>query len=366
MKLFKSVIFVAMAVAAVSCGRSVAHIQGTIADAPEQNVIVKLLNTNTFTVLDTVRTDASGKFAYDVEVAEGQPEFVYLFDDEDKFASLLLMKGDNVTVDVDAAGKCTVEGSEESVKLQQVEDDFYNFAYAMATSDDGSEMSRMYIDYYRKCVKYVLANPGSMTSIQVLYQNLNEDFPIFSQNTDALHFRKVYDTLVELYPESKYVKALLSETERREKIMNLNSVLSMASEQGFPDFTLPDVKGQKVKVSEVDARVILLHFWVSTENAHTLFNTETLLPLYEDYHSRGLEIVSVALDTDKAHWASVVKNQNLPWINLCDGLGTACPAVALYNLEQIPATFVIANGELLDSQIGGEKALRKELDKLLK
>lgn len=366
MKLFRTLTLAILAVAAVSCSRSVAHIEGSLAGIPDQNVVVKQLSTNTFQVLDTVRTDDSGHFAYDVEVAEGQPEFIYLYFDDTKFASLLLQKGDNVSVNLDDEGHSTVEGSEESLKLQKVEDDFQDFVYNMTHSTDGAEMSRTYIDYYRKCVKYILANPKSLTSMQVLYQKLNDDFPIFSQATDALHFRTVYDSLSVVYPESEYVKALRLETERREQIMNLNSVISTAPESGYPDFALPDNKGRKVKLSEVEARVILLHFWSSTENAQTIFNTDTLLPIYEEFHDRGLEIVSVSLDTDKAHWASVVKNQKLPWINLCDGRGTACPAVVLYNLEQIPTTFVIADGSILDAQIGGLDALRKELNKLLK
>ena len=56
-----------------------AKIDGAIEDAPSSEVIVKLLNVNRYEVLDTVSTDASGRFSYKVDVEKGQPEFVYVF-----------------------------------------------------------------------------------------------------------------------------------------------------------------------------------------------------------------------------------------------------------------------------------------------
>ena len=61
-----------------------------------------------------------------------------------------------------------------------------------------------------------------------------------------------------------------------------------------------------------------------------------------------------------------MKQQNLPWINVCDGLGADSPYVVTYNLQALPATYIIADGELVDGQVVDEKSLRKLLDKLLK
>ena len=74
----KIIAFAAAMTALVSCGGN-ARIDGTVADAASSEVIVKLLNSNRYEVLDTVRTDASGHFSYKVDVAEGQPEFIYVF-----------------------------------------------------------------------------------------------------------------------------------------------------------------------------------------------------------------------------------------------------------------------------------------------
>ena len=97
-----------------------------------------------------------------------------------------------------------------------------------------------------------------------------------------------------------------------------------------------------------------------------MFNLDFLKNIYEDYHKKGFEIYQVALDPDKALWARVVKEQKLPWINVCDSRGSASPYALLYNISSVPAAFVIADGELVDGDMVTEKAFRKRIEQLLK
>lgn len=379
MKLSKVVLCGAAALAAVSCSKT-AKIQGTVAEAPQSDVIVKLLDVNTYKILDTVKTDASGRFSYSVDVAEGQPEFVYVFYGDTKIASLVLEAGDRVTVEADTLGSYKVSGSEESVKLQEVEKNYSEFigrvsgilsaaAEGDMTAEDMSGINRAiskeYISYYRKAVAYVVANPKSITSVPVFFQTVDTGFPVFNQPTDAVTFRAICDSLKTVFPESKYVKALDREAVRREQAFSLNLKLAEQEQVNFPDIVLPDINGQKSALSAVDAKIILVYFWTASDAAHKMFNVDTLLPLYEQYHSRGFEIYSIAVDTDKATWAASVRNQKLPWVNVCDGLGTACPALALYNITSIPTSFVISNGSLTTEKIGSVEGLRAYLQKNL-
>ena len=148
--------------------------------------------------------------------------------------------------------------------------------------------------------------------------------------------------------------------------MELAARLDTADEIGYPDITLPDVKGQKVRLSDVDAKVILVQFWTATEAAQKMFNMDVLKSLYDDFHGKGFEIYQVSLDPDKNLWANVVKEQNLPWINVCDALGARSQYAALYNLPALPATFIISDGALVDGKVVDEKSLRKLLATLLK
>lgn len=365
-----------MAVAA--CGNK-ARIEGELSGAPSSEVIVKLLNINHYDVLDTLKTDANGKFSYKVDVQEGQPEFVYLFYKDTKIASVLVEAGDKVSVTADTLGTYTVEGSAESVKLAQVEKEYAD-AYArlselssQAVAAKGAaaeelrrQITQEYISYYRSRVIYVMENTKSLTVVPVLFQSFGSDLPVFAQSTDAIHFATVSDSLELVYPESKYVKALRAEAKKRQNYLDLEVRLNNAEVIGYPDIELPDVNANKIKLSQVDAKVTIVFFWSAADAAQKMFNLDFLKGLYEDYHKKGLQIYQVALDPDKAAWAKTVKGQNLPWINVCDSRGTASPYVYLYNIPSVPAAFIIANGELVDGEMSTEKSFRKRIEQLLR
>lgn len=372
----KSVIFLAAAALIAACTPT-ARIDGTIGTAPSSEVIVKLLDVNRYEVLDTVATDAAGKFSYKVEVEKGQPEFVYVFYKDTKVASLLLEAGDKVAVTADTLGSYTVEGSEESQKLAQVEKDYAaaltklnDIALRMeaASGAEADELRRAlgkeYVEYYRNCVRYILQNSKSLTVVPVLYQSFGADLPVFAQTTDAIHFVNVSDSLATVYPDSKYVKALRKEAERRYNYLELESYIQNAEAIGYPEIELPDINANKIKLSEVDSKVIMVYFWSASNAGQKMFNLDVLKSLYDDYHKKGFEIYQVSLDVDKTSWAQVVKQQNLPWINVCDSRGVDSPYVRTYNIGAVPATFIIADGELVDGQVTDEKSLRKLLDKL--
>lgn len=369
-----------IAAALVSCAGK-ASVKCTLADAPESEVIVKLLNINQYEVLDTVKTDAAGQFLYKVDVEKAQPEFVYLFYKDTRIASLLLQKGDRVTVEADTLGSYTVSGSEESEKLMQVEKDLADFSarfIALSTRLDQTDqtspqadtlrrqLAREYINYYRGRLRYVMSNPYSMTTIPVLFQMVGVNLPVFGQQTDAIHFSNVSDSLETLYPDSRYVKALRREADRRYRMLEMSTMLEKAEPVDYLDLDLPDVTGVKRKLSGVGAKVILLHFWDPAQPAQKMFNNDVLKPLYEKYSGKGLEIYQVAISADKAGWARTVKDQGLGWINVCDGLGTASSAVSTYNLSALPVSFILSDGQMLDERVTDAASLNRVLSRLLK
>lgn len=368
----------AATVFAAACSNG-AKVEGILDGAASSDVVVKLLNINRYEILDTVRTDAAGKFVCKVEIKEGQPEFIYLFHNEVKVASLLLEAGDKVAVEADTLGNFTVEGSEESLKLAQVEKDYADafarlntLADRMASASDKEnealrkELGQEYVNYYRSCVRYVMNNRSSLTVVPVFFQNFGTELPVFGQTTDAILFRDAADSLEAIYPDSRYVKALRTEADRRFGYLELTSRLESADEIGYPDIELPDVQANKIKLSEVDSPVVMVYFWSAADASQKMFNLDVLKSVYDTYHKKGFEIYQVSMDVDKARWARVVKEQNLPWINVCDSRGAQSPYALMYNLAALPATYIICDGALVDGQVVDEKSLRRLLDDLLK
>ena len=113
-------------------------------------------------------------------------------------------------------------------------------------------------------------------------------------------------------------------------------------------------------LSDLSGKAILLVFWSTTDVNQKLFNRE-LLDIYDRYSSLGFEIYQVCVDTDKTAWSGAVANQELPWINVCDGLGSASPAVTTYNIREVPSVFLIDKSgtivarDIFDSKL--EKAI---------
>lgn len=380
----KIISLAAVAFALISCGGSdkgvadKAAIDGTLMVSPSSEVVIGMLDVNRMVILDTLMTDEAGKFSYELEVSKGDPEFVYVYREGSKVASLLLDAGDAVSFTVDADGVISVEGSEESEKLMQVEKEQAEmnamFAELSAEYESASKaradeivemMTKEYRDYNRNSVKYVMENSHSLTVVPVLYRKLGE-LPLFTMTTDAVLFSSIADSLAVTYPDSRYAKALKNEADARFAELELASRMKDAEVVGYLDVELPGLDGKIKKLSELDSKVILLYFWTSTNAGQNIFNTEFLKKIYNDYHNKGFDIYQVSLDTDKVMWATTVMSQDLPWTNVCDIRGAASPYVTLYNLQVIPSAFVISGGELVDGSIVDEKSFRKLLDEHLR
>ncbi len=213
-------------------------------------------------------------------------------------------------------------------------------------------------------MRYIIENSRSLTSVPVIFRKVG-DLPVFNQRMDGLHYRALADSLAAVYPTSPYVRALQKEASARMKKLDFSGKIDSVAVVGFPDIELPDIRSEKVKLSSVEGKVVLLHFWTSTDAAQKLFNQDVLKPLYQKYHAKGLQIYQVALDTDKFGWAQVVKAQKMPWVNVCDIRGGASTNVMLYNVANLPTTYVIADGEMYAEQPTDAQSLRCIVAKIL-
>ncbi len=379
-KIIKSLVLIAGVIALASCSNS-AKIKLTLTDAPEAEVVLKIQDINKYTVVDTLLTDANGVVSYKLPLEKDQPEFAFFYYKGTRIASLLLQGGDKVELVADTLGSYTVSGSVESELLLEVERDYaqikevfadYELQLEEVANDPvklgelSKEMSKSYIDYYRSRVKFIMTNSHSLTVVPVLYQSIG-NLLVFSQPTDAILFRNMCDSLSTTYPNSKYIKSLQAEAEKRFQGLSLESHLKSADIIGFPDVDLPDIKGDKVKLSSLDSKLILLYFWDSGNPEQKMLNLDILLSVYKDYHSKGFEIYQVSMSPDKALWAQVVDSQELPWVSVCDVRGNSSPYVTTYNLTSLPQAFIIYDGALVDEKnIQDEKSLREVLNRRLK
>ncbi|MBR0222848.1 MAG: TlpA family protein disulfide reductase [Bacteroidales bacterium] len=357
----------------------VARIYATLEGAGDSSVVLQKFNYNRLVPVDTFRTDRDGHFNAKVKLKGQAPYFYYLYLGGSPVASLVLLPSDQVTVHVPADGPFTVEGSEESRLFQELNASFTQASDQMkslsaslsdASSDEevkevNKAMSRLYVDYKRQTIKYIVNHPRSITSAVALFQRFNENLPVFGQESDVVIFKTVQDSLMQVYPKSEYLTAIRDAIDAQSKNLALSSRLNDVAVISFPDLTMPDVDGQSRTLSDMEGKVIVLSFWSVAQDEHKLFNVD-LAEIYAKYHDRGLEVYQVSLDIDKPSWASVVKSQKLPWTSVNDGLGIQSPAVNHYNVDRVPTMFVIdRSGDIAGRDVFDKDALEQMIRHLL-
>lgn len=338
-----------------SCGKAV--VKGSFDAAPASGkVVAKTIEGQAMKVMDTLELKGDA-FRYSIRLKKGQPEFVYLYCGDVKVASLLLSAGDRVDVKCDTAGNWTVSGSEECEALRQNE-----LAHA-ALMASGDITAKQYVDHYRKMVKYVMSNSKSLTVIPVLFSKVGS-LHVFGQINDAFLFNDVADSLETVYPDSRYLRMLRAEAKARTNRMTLEDMLAKANAADFPELNLPDTKGRKLSLTEMvekgDATLVV--FWNAAQPLTKMYNLEVLLPVFKEFRHKGLNIYQVDISGDKTGWAMVVKEQKLPWTNVCDITGTS---VMQYGITAEPSVILIHDHDVKVVEPGLLADLRKAVSAVL-
>lgn len=364
-----------------SCNnKPTASISATIIGANDSTKLeLKRYNVNKLQEVDTIITNAEGKFTYKVKLPNDSPNFYYLYFCDTPVAILVLLPGDNVELISDSLGLYNIVGSEESQLLLEANKEFSEASFAldelaaqaMEANDQAkikeinTQMGRVYVNQKRNATRRVLANPGSITSATILFQKFNDNLLVFPEATDMILFQRVRDSLAVKYPHTEYLSILDNEIQKRKSIMDMTTKLSDVQTVGFPDLVMPDIDGEDRMLSDSKGKVIILSFWSVSQNDHKMFNND-LLDIYNAYHDKGLEIFQIALDVDKPTWAATVKAQNLPWISVNDGYGTNSSSIIAYNIEKIPSMFIIdRGGDIVGKDIFDKQKLESAIKKLL-
>jgi peroxiredoxin len=106
-----------------------------------------------------------------------------------------------------------------------------------------------------------------------------------------------------------------------------------------PSFTVTDVDGKKVSLSDLSGKIVILDFW-ATWCAPCKASTRELEKLHEKYKARGVVIMGVSMDTGKSAAEQVREfagKNGLTYRMLMDD-GRMSKAYAVRN---IPAAFIL-------------------------
>ena len=84
-----------------------------------------------------------------------------------------------------------------------------------------------------------------------------------------------------------------------------------------PNFSAPSPEGVMLKLNEIKGKVTIIDFWASWCKPCRIENPN-LVSLYNEYHVKGLEIISISLDseTQKSAWIKAIEKDQLNWYNI--------------------------------------------------
>jgi len=87
--------------------------------------------------------------------------------------------------------------------------------------------------------------------------------------------------------------------------------------------------------------------------------------LYNELHSKGLNIIGVSLDEDATAWKAAIAKDKLTWTQISNLKKWKDPIALDYEVEGIPATFILdAKGNIVAKDLRGEE-LRVKIKELL-
>lgn len=131
-----------------------------------------------------------------------------------------------------------------------------------------------------------------------------------------------------------------------------------------PDIAIPDAQGNIVKLSKLKGKVVLVDFWASwcgpcRRSMPALRNT------YAAYKAKGFEIYGISLDEDKKDWKKAIAADKITWIQVNEPGGWESRTAKAWNIEAIPATFLLDKKGKVVAVNPTETELKALLKKLL-
>ena len=366
MKTIFKISFLSILLAFVACSKTEKiNIMGTGKGAEGDTIFIQNLQNNELTTIDYKVFDDDEYFKFTLEKSL-YSEYYFLKVNDGKQLIIVCDSSNFVTIDadVDALNKAKIEGSKVSEQIQKtallVSDlraDYATFESKYKVSDNENEMKNLITEMSDKIQtvkdfigKEIYKSPRSYYSYFALFQRLNDADLLFSPyNEDDYKYFAAAATAYNVFrkndPRTIALYDLVNDALKQQREDVWKKMIDEAP-AGIPDIAMKDYKDVDRKLSDYKGKIVILNFWASANEDSRKFNKQ-LLSLYKKYKNRNVVVFQVSADKSKLMWQEAIKQDELPWVNVCDFQAAASQSIMFYNVQKLPTTFLIdKDGEL--------------------
>lgn len=187
-------------------------------------------------------------------------------------------------------------------------------------------------------------------------------------NVDVLGYKEAFENLTPKLKESQ--KAITVKQKLDELYKEYEKTAYLEIGKVAPSFEAPSVNGDMLSLDKIKGKVTIIDFWAAWCGPCRRENPN-VVNVYNKYHKDGLEIIGVSLDGErrqpdpKKAWVEAIEKDGLTWHQVSNLKYFNDPVAKLYNIQSIPATFILdAEGKIVAKNLRG-KALEEKVKELL-
>ncbi|HEY5688651.1 MAG TPA: TlpA disulfide reductase family protein [Yeosuana sp.] len=139
----------------------------------------------------------------------------------------------------------------------------------------------------------------------------------------------------EKQPDHPWVKQLCKESD----ISNLPVLVGDV----FPNLKLPMItKDTLFLKAQLGKKLTIIDLWASWCAPCRKENREILVPIWNEYHGQGLQIIAYALESDGSTWRAAAQRDGAHrWLQASDLQGDDAPFLKKIRVRTIPANFIL-------------------------
>lgn len=256
-----------------------------------------------------------------------------------------------------------VNGPSAIIEGSTMQDDFNRYKMIVEEGNISSKQMSKEADSLRRAQKFKSASmvTSALDSVmKVTTSRLKELIEKHSDDEFAAFIMLSNAAVKDKLEDKELLYNLLSEKARQTPSgMNLLAIIKRMRALGVgkmaPNFELTDIAGNKVNLYGIRAKIKIVDFWASWCGPCRMENPN-MVSLYKDFKSKGLEVISVSLDSSKEKWMQAVNKDKMTWTQVSSLKAWNCPVALQYEVKQVPTIYVLdAYNNIIAKDIRGEE-----------